>query len=531
MPFVTQDLKNDDATSVGSLKLYEDAAANRWGASVIVTDVGGTVTLVGSANPLPVDTELPAAAALADATANPTVPAVGAFLHLWNSATWDRCPGDQANGVTVNLGVNNDVTITGGVAISSVVPGTGATNLGKAEDAAHASGDVGVQLLAVRKAVPANLSGADGDYEPLQVNAGRLWVDASGVTMTVDGSGVTQPISAASLPLPTGAATLGEQQSQTTQVTRIAGKYVDFDTGAGTDSVVAIGLLLPAAGGAVIGGTASNPIRTDPTGATAQPISAASLPLPTGAATETGNLAAAAASLNVIDDWDETDRCKVNLIVGVAGITAGAGAVAAGTPRLTLASDDPAVVSLGVLDDWDEADRAKVNIIAGQVGVAANSGAADALTQRVILATNDPAVNSLAIIDDWDDADRCKTVQHAATSGGWTPYKLNSAASTNATSVKASAGQVGFVLVTNTNAAVRYLKLYNKASAPTVGTDTPVQVYAIPGATTGGGVSVPIPNGGLEFTTGIALAITTGAADSDTGAVAANEIIVNLGHK
>ena len=115
----------------------------------------------------------------------------------------------------------------------------------------------------------------------------------------------------------------------------------------------------------------------------------------------------------------------------------------------------------------------------------------------------------------------------AHTAGGATPYKLVSAATTNATSVKASAGQVYSVMVTNTNAAVRYFKLYNKASAPTVGTDTPVQVYAIPGATTGGGFTLTLPVG-TAFATGIAFATTSGAADTDTGAVALSEILVNL---
>ena len=52
-------------------------------------------------------------------------------------------------------------------------------NLVLAEDAAHVSADPGVQMLAVRKATPANLSGADGDYEPLQVSAGRVWASAT----------------------------------------------------------------------------------------------------------------------------------------------------------------------------------------------------------------------------------------------------------------------------------------------------------------------------------------------------------------
>lgn len=120
--------------------------------------------------------------------------------------------------------------------------------------------------------------------------------------------------------------------------------------------------------------------------------------------------------------------------------------------------------------------------------------------------------------------------EQATATGGYTPGKLNSAASTNATSVKASAGKLGFVSVTNINASPRYLKFYNKASAPTVGTDTPILVLLIPGNANGSGNNPAIPPQGLNFSTGIAFAITTGAADSDTGAVALNDIIVNYGY-
>lgn len=64
----------------------------------------------------------------------------------------------------------------------------------------------------------------------------------------------------------------------------------------------------------------------------------------------TGNntLADIRTALQIMDDWDEADRAKVNIIAGQVGITAGAGAVAANTPRVTHASDDPAVAALGV---------------------------------------------------------------------------------------------------------------------------------------------------------------------------------------
>lgn len=89
-------------------------------------------------------------------------------------------------------------------------------------------------------------------------------------------------------------------------------------------------------------------------------------------------------------------RLLVNLITGEDGITAGAGAVAAGTPRVTLASNDPAVVALQIIDDWDESDRAKVNPIVGQAGVSGGVGDAGAATLRNVPVTVPTAVASQA---------------------------------------------------------------------------------------------------------------------------------------
>lgn len=100
---------------------------------------------------------------------------------------------------------------------------------------------------------------------------------------------------------------------------------------------------------------------------------------------------------------------------------------------------------------------------------------------------------------------------------------INSAATTNATSVKASAGTVWNIICSNANAAARYVKFYNLAVAPTVGTSVPAFTIAIPASST---VTIAGGANGIRFGTGIALAITTGVADSDTAAVAANEIKV-----
>lgn len=66
-------------------------------------------------------------------------------------------------------------------AATGVRPGSGALNTGKLEDAAHASGDLGLLSLAVRNDTLATLCGTDGDNCVLQVDAsGALYVTTAG---------------------------------------------------------------------------------------------------------------------------------------------------------------------------------------------------------------------------------------------------------------------------------------------------------------------------------------------------------------
>jgi hypothetical protein len=99
----------------------------------------------------------------------------------------------------------------------------------------------------------------------------------------------------------------------------------------------------------------------------------------------------------------------------------------------------------------------------------------------------------------------------------------NSVATTNATSIKATAGTLWSIVVSNVNAAARFVKVYNLATAPTVGTSVPAFTIAVPA---NGTVTVSGGANGIRFATGISLAITVGAADSDTAAVAANDVKV-----
>jgi len=107
-----------------------------------------------------------------------------------------------------------------------------------------------------------------------------------------------------------------------------------------------------------------------------------------------------------------------------------------------------------------------------------------------------------------------------AQSNGTTSSRVVAASSTNATSLKASAGNAFNIDLFNTAAYTVFVKFYNKASAPTVGTDTPVWTLPIVQGTS---YSRTFPFG-KSFSTGIAYAITKLQADSDTTAVVAGDV-------
>ena len=115
------------------------------------------------------------------------------------------------------------------------------------------------------------------------------------------------------------------------------------------------------------------------------------------------------------------------------------------------------------------------------------------------------------------------------TSGGLSKFHLVSAATTNATNLKASAGQVYAITAFNINAAARYLKFHNTAGTPTAGSGV-TDTYMIPGNTAGAGLVLNIDKG-IVFATGIGITIVTGITDADATAVAASEIVVNVYYK
>lgn len=77
--------------------------------------------------------------------------------------------------IGVPVSSTDPLPVTG--TITTITPGTGATSLGKAEDAAHSSGDVGVFMLGVRRDTPTVSTSANGDYSGFSVDRlGRIQV-------------------------------------------------------------------------------------------------------------------------------------------------------------------------------------------------------------------------------------------------------------------------------------------------------------------------------------------------------------------
>ena len=93
--------------------------------------------------------------------------------------------------------------------------------------------------------------------------------------------------------------------------------------------------------------------------------------------------------------------------------------------------------------------------------------------------------------------------------------------------VKASAGHLHNMVVSNVGAATVFVKLYDKATAP-LATDTPVYTVGIPA---GWVQPLGTETEPIVFSTGISLRASTGVADNDVGVPAAGTCVINIGYK
>lgn len=182
-------------------------------------------------------------------------------------------------------------------------------------------------------------------------------------------------------------------------------------------------------------------------------------------------------------------------------------------------------------DVWDSVNHRLKSGIADGANVAEG-----ATTDAAVTGDNNGSVSaklrglSKIFVDVWDSTNHFFAVNlKTSTSGGSTPFHALSAASNNATSVKASAGQVYGITISNTNAAARFFKLYNKASAPAPATDNALIVLTIqipPNAT----VVHAFPEG-MVFSTGIAFAAVVNISDTDNTSIGASDLSMDLRYK
>jgi hypothetical protein len=109
------------------------------------------------------------------------------------------------------------------------------------------------------------------------------------------------------------------------------------------------------------------------------------------------------------------------------------------------------------------------------------------------------------------------------------PKKYLSVSGTNSNLVRAGSSVLTELLPINTTTTTYYLKFYNKATAPTCGTDVPVWTVPVPAASSSSPNGVALPSAmGLLFPLGLGFCLTSGIADADTGAAAAG-VAINLG--
>ena len=288
-----------------------------------------------------------------------------------------------------------------------------------AEHSAHTDADTGNFILGVRNDTLAALGGTDGDYVPFQMNAsGALFVEVSSSSLDdsvyVDDADWTDSSSKHTL-------VGGLYQSSPQSIT-------DGDTGP---------LQVNANGNLIVDLSATDNAVLDAMVVDLAAIEALLI-------TIDSDTDAIKTAVQIIDDWDDSNYANVNANIAGTDIVGGAGSVASGVQRVTLASDDPAVVDLAaievlitatnskidtfdavldniltknteidavldtidadtgsiktaveIMDDWDDSNYANVNANIAGTDIVGGAGAVASGVQRMTLASDDPAVANL----------------------------------------------------------------------------------------------------------------------------------------
>jgi hypothetical protein len=427
----------------------------------------------------------------------------------------------ETSAPTLTNGNNGVLSLTTGGALRVDISSGGVP--GFAEDAAHTSSDTGVQVLAVRNDTPGTaLTSTNGDYASLTVSSlNGLWVtnvdEAASGSLTATSQAVTYSALA-------GKSTVGVQITGTFVAT------VTFEATIDGTNWTAINAVTNQTGALVTTATATGLWQIDVAGYIGFRVRCSAFTSGTVVVTCRAGVGDSVFSLdsplpagtNVIGALSANQSVNVAQINGVTPLM-GSGATGTGSHRVTIATDGQGqlVDNAAFTDGTTRVDVA---------GFILDETAGTALTENDVAAARIDSKRALVFVQEDATTRGQRSSVNAnggagvtlvtTTTGGPSLARVAAAASTNATSTKASAGQLyGYALYNNT-AAAKFFKFYNKASSPTVGTDTPVFTVIIP-ASSGANIEWST---GIPFATGIAYAITNLVADSDTTAVAANDV-------
>lgn len=470
-------VKLEDGTTAANKADVNDAnIARTTGTHVVATQqVGadGTVPPTGSLNSNAPFTKV------TDGTNNVTLADIGATYGF---------------GVGVFDAAGNRMP-TGDAAARSIH--TTVDNLAHAEDAAHVTGDIGVQALAVRKDA-AGAFGADGDYTPLQV-------DATGALR------ITGSVSAATEFAEDSAHTTGDKGMQMLGVQKSANAALSDDGDYACIQISQHGYVK----------TTVNAIRD-------AAVAIGSGAIDTG--TQRVNLATDDPAVALLGTIDGDTSTIAGDTTSIDGKTPAMGtALMAGSSPVTIATDDTMFTALDTavdkvvdavekMDDWEDAlafaDYCKVTTY-GDNGAGAPvkmlmdasgspqvdvlslpvGSAAMAASTPVTIATDDTMMTALdtavdkvvaavEIMDDWDESDRCKIALPATTG-----FSVDQSAALEASSeTKASAGRLYKVFgrIDSTLASgTYYIQLLDAAALPADGAVThlvtPIKIIHVAG--------------------------------------------------
>lgn len=339
--------------------------------------------------------------------------------------------------------------------------------------------------------------------------AGALSLNTAG-GLRVDGSGVTQPVSIAAAVTVAQATAANLNATVTGTVTANAGSgtfaisaaSLPLPTGAATNSTVAAMQVAQASTTSGQSGTLMQGAVTtaSPTYTTAQ---TSPLSLDTSGSLRVAIVSGAGSGGTAIADGATFTR-------GTTSETPTGGVVDASAPTLTAGK----AAALSLNTDGTLNVKVSNGISSGTAG-APNSAvlSIQGITSMTPIKTDGSGVTQPVSI-----AATVAVTDVPATSGGWskwsTPHDNSNTPLTTKAAVKGSAGQLGGYIIYNPNASVAYVQVFDAATtgAVTLGTTRPDMVIPIPASS---GANLEIGKG-AAFASGIVVAATT--ADSNATA-------------